>query len=265
LGYDRSTTTSVIDGLARKRLVKRRIKSDRRRRSIELTARARKILSKARKCSEGADKELFSELSRSETTQLMDVLEEVAMNPNSSAPTWEPLYPTEKRNAKTHSDLPAIYRTPRFLMSRCTQIGKSFLFQEIGRFGFTGGAQHGMLFLIAALGPIDQATVGRALQLDKSSVSLISSALRARGAIRREEDPGDQRRLLVNATAAGLKMLKEARPRAARADERVFEGLGSGARKRFVGLLSRLVASHSGFIATNGQREPLLPRRRCYK
>jgi DNA-binding MarR family transcriptional regulator len=256
LGYDRSTTTSVIDGLARRHLVKRRIKSDRRRRSIELTAGAQNILNKALKCSQRADKTLFSRRSRSEATQIMNVLEEVAMNAKSSAPAWEPLYPAGKQPTRGHRYLPAIYRTPRFLMGRCIQIGSSFLIQEIGQLGFTGGAQHGTLFLIAALGPADQATVARALRLDKSSVSIIMSTLQARGLIERGDDPGDRRRLLVNVTPAGLQLLKEARPRIRRADQRVFEGLSSGARERFVGSLSHLVASHSGFIATDGQHEP---------
>jgi MarR family transcriptional regulator, lower aerobic nicotinate degradation pathway regulator len=248
LGYDRSSTTSIIDGLTRRRLVRRRIAGDRRRRSIELATGALNTLNKAHECSRRAENKLFSRVSRNKTEQIMDVLEEVAMNSHSAAPNWEPLDPVQRPGLKRHHHLHAIYRTPRFLMGRCIQIGRSFLYQEIGNLGFMGGGQFGMLFLIAALGPVDQATLARVLRLDKSSVSIILSTLQARGVVDRAGDPCDRRRFLVNTTHAGLRLLRQACPRAARADERVFEGLRPGTRRRFIRLLSCLVSSHSGFV-----------------
>ena len=259
LGYDRSSTTSIIDGLTRRRLVRRRITTDRRRRSIELAAGALNTLDKAQECSRRAEIKLFSGVSRSKTEQIMDVLELVAMNPHSAAPNWEPLDPVQRPGLKRHHHLPAIYRTPRFLMGRCIQIGRSLLHQEIGNLGFMGGGQFGMLFLIAALGPVDQATLGRVLRLDKSSVSIVLSTLQARGVVDRADDPGDGRRFLVNTTDVGLRLLKQACPRAARADERVFEALRPGTHRRFIRLLSCLVSSHSGLV---GSANPVSPSNR---
>jgi MarR family transcriptional regulator, temperature-dependent positive regulator of motility len=239
LGYDRSTIASVINGLTRRRLVKRLIKGDRRRRLLELTPDARRTLAAARRCSKRADDTLLACLSTAERTQLLQVLTEVATHPDSLAPLWEPLVKGADISRKRHV-LPGVYRTPRFLMGRCIQVGGAFLGREIGKFGITG-AQLGVLFLVAISGPVDQTTIGRALQLDKSSASMMISSLQARGLVRRSADPHHGRRVLVLTTRAGWRGLEKILPRAARADDRVFEGLSSDARDRFCSLLSRVV------------------------
>jgi DNA-binding MarR family transcriptional regulator len=141
---------------------------------------------------------------------------------------------------------PAIYSTFRFLSARCNQIGAALLAQELSGLALTAG-ELGVLFLVATLSPVDQTTLGRALRLDKSRVSLVLSDLQARGAIRRKINPSQKRQMVVTITPAGSHLANQALPRGARADERVFEGARAGARERLVSLLTTVVSSHSGF------------------
>ena len=242
LGYDRSTTTSVVDGLVRRGLVKRLVGTDRRRRLLEPTHSARVALSSARRCSRRADAQLLAGLSQSECRQLVEVLTELATRTDTDAPAWEP---SIGGGAKTHGStlLPKQYLTPRFLMGRCSQIGNAFLTRALGETGFTA-TQLGVMFLTGAWGPVGQTAIGRALQLDKSSVSLILSSLQLRGLIRRRSDPHHGRRVQVSLTTRGSRQLNESVPRAAGADARVFEGLSNGARERFCVLLGKVVEAH---------------------
>lgn len=242
LGYDRSTTTSVVNGLVRRGLVKRLVGTDRRRRLLEPTPSARAALSSARRCSSRADAQLLAGLSPSERHQLLQVLTELATRADTEAPAWESSIDGAAKTRGT-TRLPKQYLTPRFLMGRCSQIGNAFLMQALGETGLTA-AQLGVMFLTGAWAPVDQTAIGRALRLDKSSVSLILSSLQLRGLIRRRSDPRHGRRVQVSLTPKGSRQLNESVPRAAGADARVFEGLSSGARERFCSLLGKVVEAH---------------------
>jgi DNA-binding MarR family transcriptional regulator len=250
LGIDRASATAVIDSLARRRLLKRIVQADRRRRALELMPRALQQLKASMRPALRSGERLLKPLGSRDSRRLTEVLVETASQRQSPAPEWEPLSapPRSSLNQHGYKTLVALYRMPAFLMDRCSQIGTAYLSQAVKPFGLSSG-QYGVLFVVAALGPLDQSGLRRALGIDRSSASVIVPTLEARGFITREMDLLDRRRSILRCTPAGLKLLQKMHSFTEAAQNRVFDGLSADVQGRLCALLSRLVGAHDGFHA----------------
>jgi DNA-binding MarR family transcriptional regulator len=224
------------------------IKGDRRRRHLQLAARAVAVLATARGCSQRAENKLLGSLSAAKRAQLLQILVELALPPETSAPVWEPLGATAAKSRRAR--VPALYNTLRFLSGRCMQVASPLLAQELSDLKLTGG-QLGVLYLVATLSPVDQASLGRALRLDKSTVSLVVSAFAVRDIVTRTPNPRRKGQLMVHLTPAGMNLTNEALIRGARADTRLFKNMRVGTRERFVALLTTVINACAGFDAAS--------------
>jgi DNA-binding MarR family transcriptional regulator len=246
VGYDRSTLGSVIDGLVRRRLVRRTVGEDRRRRTLVLAAGASDAMAIGSACARRSQEKLFKGLSKAEIASLLDLLEAVAMKRDTPAPQWRPSSAVGKGGGR--GGFAELYRSPHFLLRRCMQIVTAFVAAAVAPLGLSSALQLVVLYVVAACEPVDQAKVGRILWIDKSSVSLVLSLLESEGLIRRVVDSKDQRRLLSSITPLGMSRLEVGVSGGDRVDDQIFEGLPSGTRERFTDALGRVVAAQGGYV-----------------
>jgi|SRR5680860_59379 len=79
LGVDRTTMVSLLDGLERKTLVRRRADpADRRRNVVELTDAGQTVLEEATRASDLAEQQLLADLGERDATRLRVLLERIA-------------------------------------------------------------------------------------------------------------------------------------------------------------------------------------------
>ena len=100
--------------------------------------------------------------------------------------------------------------------------------------------------LLAALeqwGPASQADLGRDTGIDRSDVTAALSELESRSLIGRRVDPDHKRRNIVTITLQGLDLLLELDTVLDEIQDAVLAPLTATQRRRFVGLMSRLVES----------------------
>lgn len=249
LGYDRSTLSSIVDGLVRRKLVRRVVGGDRRRRTLVPMPATQAVLEKGLACSRQSVEHLLKGLSNADVAALLDVLEAVAMKQDTPAPPWH-----RGDRSSASRDAPdeaavfrSVYRAPHFLMRRCLQIVGAYVAEAVAPLGLSSGLQVVVLYVVAACEPVDQARIGRILWIDKSSVSLVLNLLETAGLIRRSSHPTDQRRQLASITPAGREMLLTGVTGGHRVDEMTFKGLSPGTREDFTERLARVVAAHDGY------------------
>jgi len=252
LGIDRANATGVIHRLVKRGLVTRTVQSDRRRRSLTLAAGAREQLARALDAAKRSEARLLMPLGPVDSPRLIDVLQEVACQRNSPAPEWEPFQEGEATDPVSDAPpvdlLEALYSTPAFLMDRCAQIGNAHLLVAVTPFKLSTG-QYAVLFVVGALGPIDQSGLCRAIGIDRFSASVIVAALEKHGLARRKIDLRDRRRSVIECTQEGFELLKKAHSVTEAAADRIFDGLAHDVAERLGSLLGRLVGAHGGFHA----------------
>lgn len=99
----------------------------------------------------------------------------------------------------------------------------------------------------AALTVLDQQTrasqreLGRALDLDRSTIADLVARMVRRGLIKRERDRDDRRRNVLQLTAAGRAELHRLRPRVEAIEPTVTAGLSLGEREELRRLLRRVL------------------------
>jgi len=259
LGYDRSTTGSIVSRLVQRGFVEQTEATDRRRRNLILAAGAKQVVLNVEKASESA---LRDTLSQAEIKSAVTALQEVAAKSDSGAPEWHPLRNGEQQISIDWAILGSPYTTPRFLVRRCMQIGAALTAKETASLEVNHGSQFAILQALSERSPLDQATIGRILWIDRSRVSLTLAFLEERGLIHRIADAADGRRMMVTMTVAGAKALADGKACGWRASERMFEDLSPAGKDRLVRALSRVVAAQPGFIGTqirNLFRDPEAP------
>ena len=244
IGADRATTTTTVRTLERRKLITRTVPSDKRRRTLKLTAGGTRELASARKAAMRSVSKLLRPLEQRDRDRLIHVLYESALQRRSPAPRWTALedesdvLPRSQRRS-----LEWLYRMPFFLMDRCTQVGTAYMTQTLAPYGLSAG-QAGCLIFIATLGPLDQKGLCSAIGIDRSSVRVILQALTRRGLISQKADTMDRRRRVVECTDAGIKLLDEIQPMFEQMPQQIFEGMAADLPKRISFFLSRLVAAH---------------------
>lgn len=101
--------------------------------------------------------------------------------------------------------------------------------------------QFAALAKIAAVGEISQNRLGRRIAMDPATTQGVVKRLSERELIVADADPGDRRRYVWRATAAGRRLLKTLLPPAERITAETLAPLSSSERSTFLRLLKKLV------------------------
>lgn len=109
-------------------------------------------------------------------------------------------------------------------------------------------SQYGCLRVVQEYPGIDQIAAGRLIGLDRSTAGLVIKALSDRGLITRVVNRADKRRMQLELSAKGARLLRAIAPAAARAQERVLSGLPAELRPEFLAMLERFLAGHDAVI-----------------
>ncbi|NBS46310.1 MAG: MarR family transcriptional regulator [Betaproteobacteria bacterium] len=86
----------------------------------------------------------------------------------------------------------------------------------------------------------DQVTLAARVSFDAATSGSVIGRLEAKGWVRRESDPDDRRRKLLWITPAGAQVARSLKRAAARAQQRMLEGLDPAERAQLVALLEKL-------------------------
>jgi DNA-binding MarR family transcriptional regulator len=140
-----------------------------------------------------------------------------------------------------------MYRRPGFLLKRCHQVAMAVFLEESRAFNVTQ-SQYGCLRALHEYPGIDQIALGRLVGLDRSTSAMVIRTLSGRGLIRRVVDDRDKRRMRLQLTFKGERLLADMAPAAARAQERVLKGLPAASREAFIAVLEAFLAGHKALI-----------------
>lgn len=138
-----------------------------------------------------------------------------------------------------------IWDRPGYLVRRLHQIHVALFLSEIGNGGVTP-IQYGLLSILVTRPNIDQFTIGEELGLDRANVADILKRLEARKLIKRAVDPGNRRRKLCLATAAGATLVRRHVRDMKRSQNLLLAPLSRNERALFMDLLTRLVNANNG-------------------
>lgn len=103
-------------------------------------------------------------------------------------------------------------------------------------------ADMALLSALADFGPAAQGALARRLRIDPGDTARLLDGLDTRGAVARERDPVDRRRLLVTLTREGRALLTAARRDAAAVQRGLFKPLSADEQATLLDLLARVHA-----------------------
>jgi MarR family transcriptional regulator, lower aerobic nicotinate degradation pathway regulator len=133
-----------------------------------------------------------------------------------------------------------IREMPTWLISRTYAYSHRLLAEGFATAGVRG-YHYRLLAALEEFGPDSQAALGRRTGVDRSDVVAVVNDLAARGLVKRSRDPDDRRRNVITITPAGAKELRKLDKVVAGIQEKLLAPLSPADRRRFVGLLTRLL------------------------
>jgi DNA-binding MarR family transcriptional regulator len=108
------------------------------------------------------------------------------------------------------------------------------------------GRELAVLALLATAGASSQQEVSRRLGIDRTTMVALVDALAARGLVRREPDPADRRKNLVELTDAGRATARGAGPAVDRVEAAFLAPLPPADRDRLRALLRTVIEARDG-------------------
>jgi DNA-binding MarR family transcriptional regulator len=130
------------------------------------------------------------------------------------------------------------------LLRRCHQIAVAIFLDECEAFELTP-LQFAVLDSLRANGPQDQVTLGGAVALDRTTISLVIRKLEQRQLVRREKSAQDKRAKIVTITATG-KALTDAALRAVQsAQQRIVAPLDDAESGLLLQLLAKMAQGNN--------------------
>jgi MarR family transcriptional regulator, lower aerobic nicotinate degradation pathway regulator len=144
--------------------------------------------------------------------------------------------------------------TPGHLLRRCHQISVAIFLEECQPFDLTP-LQYVTLSALTAYGPMDKATIGGAVALDRTTVAVVVKNLEERGLVTTRPSAHDRRAKLIKITAKGLNLMSSAQSEAANAQERAVAPLTQKERTELLRLLGK-IADESNFLSRAPLRAP---------
>ena len=130
------------------------------------------------------------------------------------------------------------------LLRRCHQIAVAIFHDECERFDLTP-MQFAVLDALLDNGPQDQVTLGGAVALDRTTISLVIRKLEQHKLVRREKSAQDQRAKIVSITAAGKYLVAEALPAVKSAQQRIIAPLDDVETAQLLRLLEKLAQGNN--------------------
>ena len=134
--------------------------------------------------------------------------------------------------------------TPGHLLRRCHQISVAIFLDECHAFDLTP-LQYVTLSALATHGPLDKATIGGVVALDRTTVAVVVKNLEQRGLATTRPSEYDRRAKLVKITAKGLALASSAQSAVARAQERTVAPLTAKERDEFLRLLRKIAQENN--------------------
>jgi MarR family transcriptional regulator, lower aerobic nicotinate degradation pathway regulator len=144
--------------------------------------------------------------------------------------------------------------TPGHLLRRCHQISVAIFLDECEAFDLTP-LQYVTLSALATHGPMDKATVGGAVALDRTTVAVVVKNLEERGLVTTRPSDHDRRAKLIKITAKGLNLVSSTQTQVAKAQERSVAPLTAKERAELLRLL-RKIAEENNLLSRAPHRAP---------
>ncbi|HTW29572.1 MAG TPA: MarR family winged helix-turn-helix transcriptional regulator [Acetobacteraceae bacterium] len=154
-------------------------------------------------------------------------------------------------DSRTHE---AFLETPGHLLRRCHQIAVAIFLDECQEFDLTP-LQYVTLSALAVQAPMDKATIGGAVALDRTTVSVVVRNLEARGLVTTRPSDRDRRSRLVRITAKGLHLVSSMQTDVANAQERTIAPLTPKERAELLRLLGK-IAEENNLLSRAPHRAP---------
>jgi DNA-binding MarR family transcriptional regulator len=133
---------------------------------------------------------------------------------------------------------------PGFLVRRLHQIHLALFAEECGRFKVTP-VQYSLLTALIRHGPLDQVSLAGEIGIDRANATGVLTRLEARGLIRRQPDPGDQRVKRCELTASGRRLTVRMGAAVERCHRRTISALPVRERRAFMASLERLIRANN--------------------
>jgi MarR family transcriptional regulator, lower aerobic nicotinate degradation pathway regulator len=144
--------------------------------------------------------------------------------------------------------------TPGHLLRRCHQIAVAIFLDECQAFDLTP-LQYVTLSALAAHGPMDKATIGGAVALDRTTIAVVVKNLEERGLVTTRPSDHDRRAKLIKTTAKGLNLVSSAQNEVASAQERTVSPLTHKERLELLRLLGK-IAEQNNLLSRAPYRAP---------
>ena len=151
--------------------------------------------------------------------------------------------------------LAALYGRPGFKLRRAHQVAASVFVDECSAFGVTT-TQYGIMVVLRERPGLDQIGLAKALGLDRSTTGMVVATLESRLLLRRAQSREDRRKVVINLTAKGARLLKDMTPAAERARERLVSPLTPGEAEVLSALLEKLLNHHDTVVRVPLVRQP---------
>ena len=130
------------------------------------------------------------------------------------------------------------------LLRRCHQIAVAIFLDECKAFELTP-LQFAVLDSLHANGPQDQVTLGGAVALDRTTISLVIGKLEQRELVRREKSALDKRAKIVTITASGKDLADAALRAVQSAQQRIVAPLDDTETGQLLQLLAKLAQGNN--------------------
>ena len=160
-----------------------------------------------------------------------------------------PLPRTSLPDDEARARIDRLFRRPGFLLRRAHQLSVGLFEQYCAQLRLTP-PQFGVLYVVDAVGPLDQTTLSRALGFDKVTTLRIVRGLESRGMLGRTVNGQDARKLLLELTPEGRDVLAQAELLSAASSEHILSPLAPSERKTLLGLLQKLCDGLEGDART---------------
>lgn len=138
----------------------------------------------------------------------------------------------------------AFLETPGHLLRRCHQIAVAIFLDECQAFDLTP-LQYVTLSALATHGPLDKATIGGVVALDRTTIAVVVKNLEERGFVTTRPSDQDRRAKLIKITAKGLGLLSSVQAEVARAQERTVAPLAPKERTELLRLLRKIAEENN--------------------
>ena len=144
---------------------------------------------------------------------------------------------------------------PGHLLRRCHQIAVAIFLDECAAFELTP-LQFAVLDSLLANGPQDQVSLGGAVALDRSTISLVLRKLEQRALLRRKKSPQDQRAKIVTITTQGRQLVETALAAVHSAQQRIVAPLDAEETGQLRRLLEKLAQGNNALSRAPEKKQP---------